>query len=113
MHRSNFCLDESAGDTFFIVFDLFDTSLGHDPAAEFTAFRTHVDDVVGTAYDIEVVFDDDDRRPLTDQGIKDIQKRFHIFRMQADRRFIKDEDGIRLLPAHLGSQLQSLRFATR
>ena len=45
------------------------------------AGRTHIDDVIRIVDHILIVFDDDQRRSLIEQGLKDIQKRLDIERM--------------------------------
>ena len=46
--------------------------------------------MIGGFYDIEIMFDDNDRIALIDQFMQHFQKLLHIFEMQARGRFIQD-----------------------
>ena len=58
-----------------------------------TASRPHVDDVVGILYHIQIMFDHDYGRAVSDKGRKYVQKRLDIQGMQADGGFVEYEDG--------------------
>ena len=78
---------------------------GDDPAAGLTAAGAHVDEKVRVADDVEVVLDDHDRCAVVQKRLEDAEQHPHIQRMQADRRFIEDEDrvGLALRPISLAS----------
>ena len=59
------------------------------------------------------MLDHDDSSSVVDQCLKDGQKRFHVLGMQADRRLVKNENRVILLPAHFRSEFESLRLSTR
>ena len=87
-------------------------SARHDTAPPgVSAARTHVDDIVGVSDDIQIMFDDDDRRAIVQQRLKDAEQHPHIQRVQPDGRFVEDENGIRLRFADLACQLEPLRLA--
>ena len=69
-----------------------DTLRGADAdnfAARVAAFRPEIDDPIGSANDIEVVFDDDDRMTALDESVKRLQQRRDIVEMQPRGRLVK------------------------
>ena len=76
-----------------------------DPTAFLAAAWPHVNDVIGILYHIKIVFDDHHRGTMIYQCLKNMQKRFHILRMQADRRLIENKYGITLSFPHLTGKL--------
>ncbi|MCH7685272.1 MAG: hypothetical protein IH899_01080 [Planctomycetes bacterium] len=52
-------LQVRTGDRFHRSSDFFRSSTDDDLAAEFTRFRTEIDDVIGSFDDLQVVLDDD------------------------------------------------------
>ena len=94
--------------------DLFGCACGKEVAACVTAFRTEVDDVVGTLDDLQVVLDDDDGVAATDKGIKGCKQLLDVVEMQASRRFVEDENGgLVLLHSQIVCKLDALVLATR
>ena len=49
--------------------------------------------MVGTFYDIHVVFDDDERVAAQDEGVESRQQAFDVMEMQSRGRFVEDEQG--------------------
>ena len=87
----------------------------HDHVAALRAsFRTEVDDVVGTFYDIHVVFDDDERVAAQDEGVESRQQAFDVMEMQSRGRFVEDENGrFHLFHAEIVGQFHALVLAAR
>ena len=87
----------------------------HDHVAALRAsFRTEVDDVVGTFYDIHVVFDDDERVAAQDEGVESRQQAFDVMEMQPRGRFVEDENGrFHLFHAEIVGQFHALVLAAR
>src|SRR5699024_7502414 len=105
--------EESTGVRCGHLGDLLGCALGDDLAAAATAFGTEVDDVVGVADDIEVVFDDDDRVALVDEPLEDLQQLRDVLEVQARRRLVEHVDG----PSsgalrQFGGELHPLRLTT-
>ena len=78
---------------------------GHDTHAGLTAAGAHVDEKVRVADDVEVVLDDHDRCAVVQKRLEDAEQHANIQRMQADRRFIEDEDRVGLRAADLAGEL--------
>lgn len=87
----------------------------HDHVAALRAsFRTEVDDVVGTFYDIHVVFDDDERVAAQDEGVESRQQAFDVMEMQSRGRFVEDENGrFHLFHSEIVGQFHALVLAAR
>ena len=51
------------------------------------------------------MLNDDNCCAAFDQSVKDLQKRLHVQRVQADGGLVKDKYGCILLPPHFGGQL--------
>ena len=64
--------------------------------------------MIRIAQHIQVMLDDHDARSIVHERAEDVKQRADIQRMQADRRFVKDKQCIRLSAAHLAGQLQPL-----
>ena len=93
------------GDAFIYLFDFSRCPTGHDSAAFLSAARAHVDDVISIFNDIKIMLDDNDRRPMVNQRLKNKQQRLHILRMQTDRGFIKNKHSVALAFSHLAGKL--------
>ena len=96
---------KSSGYAFGACGNLVRRAAGDNLSACRAAAGPHVDDIIGTSDDIQIMLDDDDGCAAFDERFKDAQKRLHIQRMQADGRFIKDKDGIALRTPHFARQL--------
>src|ERR1039458_231816 len=69
--------------------DLFGRALGHDAAAFFSAFGAQIDDPVGVADDVQVVFDDDDRVSEIRETVQHVEQLAHIVEVQSRGRLIQ------------------------
>ena len=74
--------------------DFFRRAAGDDTSALFSAARAHIDDVIGIPYDIKVMLNDNERRAVIDKCAEDRKECPYIERMEADGRFIENEDRI-------------------
>src|SRR6185437_15933359 len=72
-----------AGVGFFVAGDLFGGAVSDDAAAAVAAFGAEVDEPVGLLDDVEIVLDDDDRVAQIDESLQNIEKFFHVVKMQA------------------------------
>ena len=85
---------------------------GDDRTAPVTAFRTHINDIVGGLDDIQVMLDDHDRIAAFHQGVEDAGQLGHIIEVEARGGFVQDVDGTACTaPGQLGRQLDPLCFA--
>ena len=86
--------------TFLIGRHCFRGSNGHDLSSVLAAARSHVDQIIGVGNHVEIVLNHDYRRPFLHSSVKDHKQGADVQWMQADRRFIEDEDRVFLLPPH-------------
>ena len=86
---------------------------GNDLTALFTAAGSHIENVVGIAYNVEVMLDDNDGRTARHERLEHTEQRLYIERMQTDCRLIENEYRALLPPAHIARELQTLRLAAR
>src|ERR1039458_9106558 len=88
-------------------------ALGYDAAAFFAAFGPEVDDPVGIADHIQIVFDDDDRIAKVGQPVKHVKQLLHVVEVQAGGGLVEQIECLARLPlAQLAGQLDALGLAT-
>ena len=75
-----------------VLCHLFGRACGYEVSAEVAAVLAEVDYMVCLPYDIEIVFDDDDRVSLGYDGIDGVHKGFYVVCMQSRRRLVEDEE---------------------
>ena len=102
---ASFVLQILTGDAVGVQLNFLRRAGGDDPAAGLTATGAHVDEKVRVADDVEVVLDDHDRCAVVQKRLEDAEQHANIQRMQADRRFIEDEDRVGLRAADLAGEL--------
>ena len=78
-------LQVSPRHTFFHIFDLLRRPTRNNPAALFSAARTHVDDVVGIFNHIQVVFDDKDGGSVFNQRLEYTEENLDIRRVGSSK----------------------------
>ena len=61
-----------------ICFDLLQSSYSNDPAAVFSATGSHINDVIGIADHIQIMFNDKYRCPIVYQRLKYLQQGLYI-----------------------------------
>src|SRR5713226_3752211 len=61
--------------------NLLGSSLGYNLAAAIAPFGSHVDHPIGTAYDVKIMFDDQDGAAVLDQALKGGQQFGYIVEM--------------------------------
>ena len=84
-------------------------ALADDVTAFGATFRTEVNDVVGTSYDVEVVLDDDDGMASLDERIEGCEESAYIVIMKSCGRRVEDEKrGLLLLHADVVGELNAL-----
>src|ERR1039458_8948839 len=89
-------------------------ALRHDAAAFFAAFGAKVDDPVGVADHVQMVFDDDDRIAQVGQTEQHVEQLLHVVEVQAGGGLIeKVKSFAGLALAQLAGQLDALRLAAR
>ena len=96
---------------FLIFANLFRRSGRHNAASALSSAGPHINDIICVAYHIQVMLDDNDRRPARYEPVKNSQQRLHIQRMQADGRLIENKHRSVLLPPHLRGQFEALGFS--
>lgn len=62
------------------IFDFFRRTGGHNPAALFSAAWSHINDIVGTADDIQIMLDHNHSCPVQNKGLKNAEQGLHIQR---------------------------------
>ena len=77
------------------------------------AAGTHIDDVIGVSYHVEVVLNHDYGCAAVYQALKYPEQRFHVQGMQADGRLVKHKHSIGLSLSHFTGQLEPLSLAAR
>ena len=101
------------GEALGLLAQIFERPLGHDLAAAHARARAEIDDVVGFAHRLFVVFDDDDRVSLVAQVLEAVEQQRVVARVQADRRFVENVDHADQTAADLGRQPNPLALAAR
>ncbi len=86
-------------------------ALGDDLAAVHAGARTHVDDEVGRAHGVFVVFDDQDRVATVTQALERADEPVVVARVQADARFVQDVERARESRTELCRETDTLGFA--
>ena len=66
----------------------------HDLAAFFTGQGAQVDDIIGLANNLRVVLDHHDRIPVVAQVLQNTDQTLTVARMQANRRFVQNIQGV-------------------
>ena len=102
---------EPAGETVGVAADVVGCALGDDAATLHASERTHVDDPVGVAHHVEIVFDDDDGGTVVDERLEHVEQREYVLGVQAYRRLVEYEQRIILGASHLAGELEALRLA--
>ena len=72
-----------------VLGDLLRCALFQNRAAARTAFGAEVDDPVGGFDNVQIVFDDQNRVPLIDEAVQNLQQFFDVGKVQAGCRFVK------------------------
>jgi len=83
----------------------------HDPTAEFTGARPDVDDEVGQANGLLVVFDDDHRVAEVAQTLERGDQSSVVTLVQADRRLVQDVEHADEVAADLAGEADPLGLA--
>ena len=110
-NRQVFLVERSAGCAGRCCGDLFRSAGSDNLSAVGSAARAHVNDVIGMADDVKVMFNDDDGGAVFDEGLKNTEQVLDIKRVEADGRFIKYKNRIRLGFAHFAGTFEALGFA--
>ncbi len=106
-----------AGVALFALRDLLRRAGADDLAAGLASLGAEVDEPVGGADDVEVVFDDDQRMPLGEQPAEGAEQGGDIVEMQAGGRFVEQKQGAGPLivappgAGEVAGQLEALGFA--
>ena len=88
-------------------------ALPHHFAAESTGFGTDVDEIVGGADDVFVVFDDDDGVAHITKLAQDANESIGVARMEPDRGFVEDVETAHQATAKRSGEVDALAFAAR
>ena len=91
--------------------ELCGSALGHQPAAAGARARTQIDDVIGAANRVFVVFDHHQGIALGAQPLEGIQKRDVVARVQADGGFVEHVAHALQIRSELRRQSNALRLA--
>ena len=80
-------------------------------AAALSAARADIDHVIGRADDRFLVLDDEQRVAFVAQIVHHADEPADVARMQADARFVHDEERVHERSAEAGRQIHALHFA--
>ena len=79
-----------------------------------SGFGTEVDEMVGLAKDVEIVFDDDDGIATCDEALEHVHEHFDVFEMETSGWLVEDVEGVaRVAFGEFGGEFDALAFATR
>ena len=78
-----------------------------------SGFRANVDDVVGSAHDVFVVFHHNDRIAHIAEFLKHVDKAFGVARVQTDGGFVEDVETAHQTTAEGGGEIDALAFSSR
>ena len=84
-----------------------------DTSAVGSSARAEVDDVVGVAYHVQIVFDDDQGSPCRKQMPEDFEQCPDVERVEPDGGLVENEERVALPASHLRGEFQPLRLAAR
>ena len=91
---------------------MFGRTFAEDGAATLTAFGAHVDDMVGLADDVEVMFDDDDGIATVYERVEHLHQDADVLEVEARGRLVEDVDGLaRIAFREFGGQFHALALA--
>ena len=79
----------------------------HDGASGFAGGGAHVDEVVGLVHDRFIVFDDADGDPFVAQGVHHLGEAMNVAVVQADGRFVEDEESVGESGAEAGGEIHT------
>ena len=96
---------KSASNTVCVCLNLRRRSASHNASACVTAARSHVNYIVSVTDNVQIMLNDNNRCPIIQKCLKNLQQHLHIKRMQTNRRLIKNKDRIMLRPAYFTGQL--------
>src|SRR5208282_461059 len=102
----------TAGERVRHLYDLVVGAGANDFSAIFSGARAQVENAVGGAHDVGIVFDDQDRVSQIAQVVQDLDQAVCIATVQADGRLVKHIQGADETRTERSSKLNSLRLAT-
>ena len=86
-------LEVAASDALLVFCDFLGCTACHELSSAVAAFRSHVDDVVGTLDDFHVMLDDEDAVSALDEGIEGCQQPLDVVEVEAGGGLVEDEEG--------------------
>src|SRR6185503_11229093 len=84
-------LPQSAARMAFTTRHIFGYSFDHYLPARLAAFRSEIDDPIGGANEIEIMFDHEERMTFIDESLECLQQNANIIEVQAGGWFIEQE----------------------
>lgn len=94
--------------------ELFGGASGDDATTLVTTFGTHIDNPVGGADDMEVVFDDNHGIAAIDKSVEDAEKAIDIVGVETGGGFIKNVESVASgATREFGGEFDALGFAAR
>jgi hypothetical protein len=85
----------------------------NDPAALFAGAQAHIDDRVGDADHVRIMFDDQHGVALIAQLAQDRDQSLVVARVQPNRRFVEHVEGVNQRGPERGREINALRLAAR
>ena len=101
-------LYKSSGGAVFRRADLVRRAGRHDSPAFRASARAQVNDEVGVADYVQVVFYDNDGGSVVDKALEYIQKGHYVGRMKTYGRLVEYKNGVTLSSAHFAGKFKSL-----
>ena len=89
--KLNITFKEFPGVGAFTVNQCFRCSFKYHISTLLTSFGADIDDVIGTFYNFQVMFDDDYGMSFGNQSIKGFQQGFYVVKMKSGGWFIENE----------------------
>lgn len=86
-------------------------ALEHNFPAGFALAGAEIDDLIGGAHDAGFVLDDDDGVAGVAEVFQDADEPRRVARMQADARFVEDEEGVDEAGAEAGGEVDAAGLA--
>ena len=83
-----------SGIRFFTPGYLFGSSFGNNASAAVSAFGSHIDDIVGTLYNIQIVLYNNNRVSAVGKSVEDLDEFMYIRKMESRSRLVKDVNSL-------------------
>ena len=109
-----FLLEKTARNRLLGLSHLLRGSTGDDLSSTPSTLGSHVNNVVGTLDDVQIVLNDDNGVAFLDKTVQHTEQHLNVLEVQTCRRLVKNIDGLaRVLLGQFTRQLHTLALTTR